>query len=275
MVDNGSYDVSVGYIYDAIDDGFIERENVLWLPINVGFTVAQNYAFKILRGRRKYAYYAFLNIDATADSNWLINLYNAAQQDILNKIGMWSSLILQPNNKEKVSSVGHWFSSENGKCYDIDWNLPKSSKNCHFTKSTFEPFGPCFAAALISTEMLYNVGLPDNEQFLYYDDIDLAFKARLNEWKCHFVSNAIAFHPLPGSRKSYHAAIPYQIEGQLMLVLRYFPEPERTKILSNLSPNQKEIIQRISTSRRLPFSTEKNRRKVFNYWADKNKPIKK
>lgn len=275
IVDNGSCDISIGYIFDAIENGVIKKENVIWLPTNLGFTVAQNCAFKALRSRYNYQYYAFLNIDATADKNWLINLYNTAQQDLENKVGMWGSLILQTQDREMISSAGHWFSSQNGKCYDIDWDLPESSQNRQSINHNFEPFGPCFAAALISTEMLFQVGLPDNEQFMYYDDIDLAFKAHFNGWKCHFVSNAIAYHPLPGSSKGYQEALSYQIEGQLMLVLRYYPEPERTKLLSNLSRTQVEILHKISTNRRLPLASEKTRREIFNKWADKNKPIRK
>jgi hypothetical protein len=57
-----------------------------------------------------------------------------------------------------------------------------------------EVFGACAGAALYRKEMLDEIGLYDEDFFLYMEDVDLAFRARLAGWKCIYVPEAKAFH---------------------------------------------------------------------------------
>lgn len=78
IVDNGSWDGTPGIIWDAVRDGTVDSNNVVWLDENTGFNRAQNLAFRHLGTRRNVAYVATLNHDATTDQGWLRNLYTAA-----------------------------------------------------------------------------------------------------------------------------------------------------------------------------------------------------
>ncbi len=57
-----------------------------------------------------------------------------------------------------------------------------------------EVFGACAGAALYRREMLDEIGLFDEDFFLYMEDVDLAFRARLAGWKCIYVPEAKVFH---------------------------------------------------------------------------------
>lgn len=117
--------------------------------------------------------------------------------------------------------------------------------------------------------MINDVGLPDNDQFLYYDDVDLAYRARLNHWSARYVSSAIAFHPLPNSKKPTKFVRRCQTAGRLMMVARYFPEPHRSRILDNLSAEGRDIYETIDKNRLKPVGTETERRRVFDEWKDR------
>jgi hypothetical protein len=54
--------------------------------------------------------------------------------------------------------------------------------------------GPCAGAALYRKTMLQEIGLFDEDFFLYMEDVDLAFRACLAGWKCSFVPEAIVYH---------------------------------------------------------------------------------
>ena len=43
-------------------------------------------------------------------------------------------------------------------------------------------------------ELFEDIGLFDEDYFIYYEDVDLAFRARLAGWQCLYVPQAIAFH---------------------------------------------------------------------------------
>jgi len=268
VVDNGSSDPTVGRLADAVRASSLERENVVWLPRNYGFTAAQNIALRKIVAHTDYKYVATLNLDATAEPSWLADLVANAEDGPNPKAAMWASNIYQPNRSGWISSRGHRFSPENGKCYDIDWNVREGEAQS--SAAEFEPFGPCFAASMWTTETLRCVGLPDNDQFMYYDDIDLAFKARLHGKVCQFAKEAVAYHPLPGSTSSYGAFAHQQREGQLCIVSRYFPEPERGRILANLSAEDRAVLNMIPNSRLAQVGKESARRALFDEWKDRN-----
>ena len=49
--------------------------------------------------------------------------------------------------------------------------------------------GPAPGAALYRKEMLDEIGLFDEDFFLYMEDVDLAFRGRLAGWKCIYDGN--------------------------------------------------------------------------------------
>lgn len=57
-----------------------------------------------------------------------------------------------------------------------------------------EVFGFCGGAALLRKEFLQDVGLFDSTFFLYYEDIDLAWRGRLKGWTFFYAPKSVVFH---------------------------------------------------------------------------------
>jgi GT2 family glycosyltransferase len=55
-------------------------------------------------------------------------------------------------------------------------------------------FGPCAGAALYRREMLDEIGLFDEDFYTYYEDVDLAWRARRAGWRCMYVPTARVLH---------------------------------------------------------------------------------
>lgn len=275
VADNGSSDGTAGVLWQAIGNGLIDKENIFWMPANRGFASAQNHVFRQLGARGLYKYVATLNIDATAKSEWLDCLVKVAEATTSEKCGMWGGPILQPTPKHnRLSSVGHALRGRDGAFLDIDWdcdvNVAPESKS-----TGFEPFSPCFAAALWSFELLAEAGLPDNDQFLYYDDVDMAYKARILGWSARFVADAFANHPLSNRKRTHDLQRQYQIEGRLRMVTRYFPENERIRVYAGLTRRQREILESLESRRLVPFSDDSVREQIFSKWANQHLPAHK
>jgi hypothetical protein len=59
---------------------------------------------------------------------------------------------------------------------------------------TCEVFGFCGGAVAFRSEFLKDVGIFDPTFFLYYEDIDLAWRGRLRGWKFYYTSKSVVFH---------------------------------------------------------------------------------
>jgi GT2 family glycosyltransferase len=61
-------------------------------------------------------------------------------------------------------------------------------------EALFEPFGACAGAAMYRRELFHDVGLFDEDFFMYLEDVDLAWRARLAGWRCVFAQDARVLH---------------------------------------------------------------------------------
>ena len=65
-----------------------------------------------------------------------------------------------------------------------------------------EVFGFCGGAVLLRADFLNDVGLFDPSFFLYYEDIDLAWRGRLRGWKFWFAPKSVVIHEHSYSSKA-------------------------------------------------------------------------
>ena len=281
LVDNGSWDTTPHLLAQAVANRRIMRRNFHSMPINLGFAKAHNHVFRKLLAEPNVKYIATLNEDAYAPPNWLSHLRQAAQNVRGSKIGMWGGPIfrtatsnckddtqkLPPLAERRVSSNGHELRAKDASFLDCDWDRPAAS--VMKDRQSFEPFSPCFAASLWSVAMLKEVGILDNDQFLYYDDVELAFRARMAEWSGSWVREAEAFHPLPRKKETGSRMWRIQQQGRLVIIHRYLPDAERARILSELSDPLRDVLSELKQSgRRLdPEGDEGVRATLWKDWA--------
>ncbi len=263
VADNASSDRTPGVLWNAIDAGRLAVENVLWLHRNFGFAAAQNQLIRRLGSRNQYRWFATLNIDATADPKWLERLVDAASTAQDSRVGMWGGPILEPGGL-RMSSAGHALRSD-GAFMDVDRNREIDGRLVSNT-SGFEPFGPCFAASLWSFSLISEAGLPDSAQFLYYDDVDLAYKARLLGWRAAYVADARAYHPVPNSKRTVDCQRRLQLRGRLLIPVRYFPDARTGLLLQELSVEEQDLLSTVDACDKRPFGDDTSRVTVYKAW---------
>lgn len=268
IADNASADETAGVLWGAIKDGFVAPDNVRWLHTNRGFSAAQNQLIRALGALGQYRWFATLNIDAIPDPNWLARLVEEIQRlPLRSKCGMVGGLITQTDSPDRVSSAGHALRGD-GSFLDVDYDRPVAS-DCRHSEVGYEPFSPCFAASLWSTDLIKECGLPDSHQFLYYDDVELAYKARLTGWSARFVKGAVAGHPLPNRKLTVDTKRDLQLRGKLLIVHRYFPDEVRDELLAALDADGHRIAAALSTREKAAYVGNEVRRAVYQEWAGK------
>lgn len=87
-------------------------------------------------------------------------------------------------------------------------------------------FGACGAAMLVRRAVFEHVGLFDSGMFMYYEDVEWAFRAQSLGYACRFVPAAQAFHHEGGSRGALpRPALYYHARNRLWVTATHYPWP--------------------------------------------------
>ncbi|HEX2173543.1 MAG TPA: glycosyltransferase family 2 protein [Dehalococcoidia bacterium] len=190
LVDNGSRDGSVEYVQECYPG-----VRVIALGTNTGFCVGNNHGIRAARGDA----IALLNNDTEVVPGWL-----AAQVEALEaspSAGSVASQMVFFDRRDLLDTAGNLFSTA-GKGDKIGHREPAVRYDARR-----EVFGFCAGACLIRREVLDDVGLLD-EDFspIYYEDVDLNFRAQLAGYRCVYEPGAIVYHRVSaafGARSDY------------------------------------------------------------------------
>jgi GT2 family glycosyltransferase len=178
---------------------------------NVGFGAAINLGFHQSRA----AYLATLNDDAVVQAEWLEKLVAAAEAHP--DAGMFASQV-RFYGEEHLDSAGMVIGRDGS-----------SKQRGHlFPSAEFdreeEVLLPSASAALYRRRMLEEIGLFDEDFFLYCEDTDLGLRARRAGWKCIYVPQAVVEHHYSHSAGRASPLKAYYVERNRLFVLaKNFP----------------------------------------------------
>ena len=151
---------------------------------------------------------------------------------------MGAPKMLFARDRKTINSIGLGYSIT-GSNHDIGFGLEDGER--FGTKRWV--FGPCGGAGMYRRSMVEDVGLFDEDFFMYYEDVDYSFRAQLAGHKCIFVPTARIYHAEGGSatalprQKGYYFA-----RNSLAVILKDFPS---SLILRYFHVITWEIIKRI------------------------------
>jgi len=214
VVDNGSSDGSADMVAVEFPEYRLFRESE-----NLGFAEACNRGIDASRG----PWVAMLNNDTVADPEWaraFVDAATAAPPDC----GMLQSLLLFQDRSEIINSTGIELTYSGGG-RDRDGGTPRGSR-----AEPGDVFCPTAGAAAYRRAMLDGIRLPegyfDRNHFMYYEDLDLGWRARLGGWTARYVPASVVYHKWHGSSDRH---------GRSWLVVVSHTNRLRT-LLKNASP---------------------------------------
>ncbi len=186
VVDNASPDESWRIVQDEFPEAVLLR-----MRENLHFARGMNAGFARALEDPQAAFIAALNNDVRVDPEWLASLVAAAEDP---KVGMVASKILFMDRPRALNSTGIVIARD-GSSMDRSWNAPDDGTwDVHV-----DVFGPSAGAALYRRGLLEGVGLFDEDFLAYYEDADLAWRARLVGWEARFAPGAVVYHKYSGS----------------------------------------------------------------------------
>jgi GT2 family glycosyltransferase len=196
--------------------------DVIRLFQNQGYSNAINTAMNFIKSE----YVVFLNNDITVDPNWLRELI--FQFKTKKKIAALTPKILFLRNRETLNSAG-------GNCdlFGIGWNRGNGELDNNQYNTVDTVFYANGAALLTKTEIWNDIGPFDPCFFLYGEDLDWCWRARLKGYEILYVPSSVIYHSWQGSNSPIIPLLEkhwttiflknYSLKTILKLLVKYVP----------------------------------------------------
>nr|MBC7613676.1 glycosyltransferase family 2 protein [Pseudopedobacter sp.] len=176
FADNGSTDGSIANIKSNFPDVII-LEN----KFNLGFAEGNNRAID-LSLQMGYQYSMLMNTDTLIETDLITQLFHFLQHH--EQIAAVQPAIYYTHQKDKLWNGELKFNVFWGYTYSAKV-LPKKPKEVDWIT------GCCF---LVKNKVLQNGGKFNDKYFLYYEDVELSFRWRLQGYKLYILPNAVIYH---------------------------------------------------------------------------------
>jgi GT2 family glycosyltransferase len=161
-----------------------------------------------------------LNSDARPRPDWLERLLAAPAPD---EVWAWGSVLVSSSDGRVESAGDHW--SDEGFAYKLGRGLDVAD----LPSEPYEVFSPPGAAPLFRRDRFEALGGYHERFFIYYCDVDLAYRALLRGWRALLVPSARVEHDLGSAGVA--ATVRFRVaRNSLWTAVRCVPEPNRRLI---------------------------------------------
>ncbi len=229
-IDNNSSDNSVSLFESLMPNAFIFRSK-----INNGYAKGNNLiAEKAVNNGADYLF--ILNTDMELDKKCINELVNLAESNTL--IGGIAPLILKGKNKtDIIQSYALVANFKTARTASLNSNLNFSNNKLPERIEVNTIHG---GATFIRTEVYKKIGLFNEDNFMYGDELDLAYRLKKTRYKMMVTKKAVALHFHDWSKNNkegYYLQYFYMTRNRYLFFHRY------KKYSSLLIESLKEIIK--------------------------------
>jgi len=182
VIDNGSTDGSAEFLRVNYPDVKVIKHNY-----NFGYARAYNLVIE----RTQSEYIVLLNNDVLVEPGWLKELVSYAEKA---EVAAATPKMKFLHDKTRINAAG-------GNCdmYGVGWNRGNGERDTGQYDAVQEVFYGNGGALLIKKGVWREVGAFDERYFLYGEDVDWCWRARLKGYKIIYVPHAEVCHHWRGS----------------------------------------------------------------------------
>ena len=179
VVDNGSTDGSVELVRETFPNVVVVE-----LPRNEGFAGGVARGVAVAGGE----WIAVFNNDTTVEPDAVAIMLDAARAD--GSVGAVAAQMRFADRRDVLNSAG----LELDRLGIAADRLVGSQVREHPEGEPYEVFGATGGAALFRSDMLDDVGGFDETFFAFFEDVDLAWRARAHGWRALYTPRAVVYH---------------------------------------------------------------------------------
>ena len=178
LVDNNSSDDSVAFV-----KAHFPQVDVIENGANLGFAAGNNVALRQLQSEIA----VLLNPDVTVSAGWLRNLVQPLLND--DRVGITGGKLHYPGGRTLQHAGGRLHFPQAIPTHDgireLDEGQHDQERDAEYVIG---------AALALRSELLTQIGLLDEGFFLFYEDVDLCYRARQAGFRVVYVPSAVAIH---------------------------------------------------------------------------------
>ncbi|WP_181833170.1 glycosyltransferase family 2 protein [Bacillus taeanensis] len=225
VVDNQSPDGSGERLHSWIKNKQSKELKFIQSKDNLGFSGGNNLAMKeALKDGVQYVW--LINNDTEVDSNALLKMVSALTED--NKIGMAGSKIYYYNSDLLWYAGGYFNSLGLPRHRGLDEQDAKNTLYNELSETDF--ITGC--SLLVKAELIQQIGMLDDDFFMYYEDAEWSLRAKKNGWKLVYVPESIVWHKVgssTGREKKDHSPIIeyYDIRNNIFFIKKVYSNAEK------------------------------------------------
>jgi GT2 family glycosyltransferase len=200
VVDNASIDDTLEHVQRTLPTASILR-----LPRNRGYGAGCNEGARVARGE----ILLFVNQDVAVSADFLDGIVSVLNGN--DKIGVCGGTVLSWDGKMLIS-IGQVFERWTGYGLDVGFG----SSNVNLRKDVGEVFSPNGSAFAVRTNVFHQIGGFDESMFMYFDETDLSWRARMAGFRVACSRRSIVRHMITPER-AHRASSRYYIDRNSLL----------------------------------------------------------
>jgi len=200
IVDNASADDTLKQLPTIMPES-----RVICLSVNRGYGGGANVGAREAKGE----ILLFANQDVSFDEKFIDDIVSKMAQD--STIGVCGGVVITWDRSLLVSA-GQIFEKVTG--YGLDYGFGSSDTNLR--RKTDEVFSPNGAAFAVKRDVFFGLGGFDEDLFMYFDETDLAWRARMSGVRVVCCSTSLVRHQIDRER-AYAASSRYYIDRNSLM----------------------------------------------------------
>ena len=178
VVDNGSVDGSREMIEEKYPDVRLIKNRE-----NMGFAIACNQGIKAATG----TYISLLNNDIEVESSWLSKLYDGMERHP--ECGMGTTKMMFLDQRDVFYNTGDQFHA-----WSVGGGRGQGEKDVGQYDEEDYVFGACAGAGIYRRDFFEQVGIFDEDFFIFAEDVDINMRGQLQGFKCIYLPEAKVYH---------------------------------------------------------------------------------
>ena len=208
LVDNGSTDGSCSFV----------TANYPWVHLielseNFGFCGAVNAGIRAA----KAPYVLLLNNDTEVKEDFVEEMLAAIRRH-KNAFSCGARMV-QYHDRDRLDDVGNYYCA-------LGWSFARGrGKDIHAYETEDKIFSACAGAAIYRKKIIEKIGYFDEEHFVYLEDTDIGYRARIYGYENWYAPKAIVYHVGSGTSGSRYNQFKtrYSSRNNIYLIYKNMP----------------------------------------------------
>lgn len=163
---------------------------------NLGFAGGNNVGIRFALNQDDMEYVWVLNNDTIVEPDSLALMVDVCSKDL--KIGICGCRLVYEHDRTKLQGLGGIYNSWLGTNYHYAANAPASAEFNDYEVSRKIDY-VIGASMLLSRSLLSSVGLLCEDYFLYFEELDISYRAHEQGFRHHVATDAVVYHKEGGS----------------------------------------------------------------------------